>query len=118
MLNKIDNWLINSAQWLVRQAELSTHVTRKDIATFFLLVLKWLIVAYFLLTIMGFTVGQYFLGIIGLVSSSVLSMQGISMKQDLQKEQKTALPSEIVTRSSQRKYNLCWIIFFYHYVYS
>ena len=110
MLNKIDNWLINSTQWLVRRTELSTHVTRKDIVTFFLLVLKWLIVAYFLLTIMEFTIGHYLSGTIGLINSSIYSMIQISMKENLQKEQKIALPSEIITRSGVRKFFLLFVI--------
>ena len=111
MLKEIDNELIHSAQWLVRRAELFTPITRKDIATFFLLVLKWLLVAYFLVAIMGFTVGQYLLGVIGLLNSLIFSMIQIAMKKNLLKEQKATLPSEIVTRSLPRKCNLFIIIF-------
>ena len=98
MLTKIDDEIIHKTQWIVRQIELFTDITRKEILNFFLLVLKWLILAFVIIAGIEFTADQYFLAALNLFTSSGFLLQQIDIKKIASQEQKIALPEEITTR--------------------
>lgn len=119
MFSKIDNSLIVSAQWIVRQFELYSSATRKSVG-------DKLIKTLTTLTLLGLATGAtfafigftknhdpleylYYFGIsfaffIGFFAQVILLRDG---KRILNKEQKDSLlPEEIVTREYKRKMSL------------
>lgn len=99
MIKILDLTIIEFAQWLVRQLELFTPLTRTDINNFFLLTLKWSIVVFWLITLMEFACKETLLGFFGILNANIsIKFYMILKKEFAEQDQKSdLLPIEIVT---------------------
>lgn len=113
MFSTIDNPLINLFQWIIRQFELFTPITRKNIIDVNLIIIKWLLVGWAILLIL-FSI---------LFPSSMLSyylfacypfwfIYSLTKKTYERQVQNNLLPQEILTRKDKRLICLICFLFF------
>lgn len=110
MLEKIDSSLIHAAQWVIRQIELYSPITKKHIEDFIINCYFWLILTFSVTIVSAiivdvieakqvFTFGVLLLGLAPLYFSTLKIYKGLLKKV---KKESTALPAAIYERKSVR----------------
>lgn len=113
MFSIIDSHLINFFQWIVRQLELFTLITRKEVININLLLIKWLnIIWATLLVVFSLIFPEFNLLFFVLVCFPFHFIYSLIKETHEKQVQGNFLPKETLSRIGTRRFGLFVLVFF------